>query len=95
MLDSGSDGIPGRIGTARLPSSGLERGGSGSQNSLTIAISVVTEKVETVHGNVDSNAVKRLMTNADQLVACFLYFYRMVATIMLRRLGPSVRTGLG
>ena len=30
-FDSGSDGIPGRIGTARLPSSGLEVGGSGSQ----------------------------------------------------------------
>ena len=31
MLDSGADGIPGWIGTARLPSSGPEEGGSGSQ----------------------------------------------------------------
>ena len=31
MSDSGSDGIPGWIGTAGLPSSGLEEGGSGSQ----------------------------------------------------------------
>ena len=31
MLDGGSDGIPGRIVIARLPSSGLEGDGSGSQ----------------------------------------------------------------
>ena len=34
MLDSGSDGIPCRIGTARFPTSGHDEGGSGIQTLL-------------------------------------------------------------
>ena len=91
MLDSRADGIPGLIGNDRLRSSGPEESGYSSQ-TFSRSRSRSLRTVGTVHGNVDSNAVKSLMSNADQIVAWFLYFYRMVAAIMLRRLCPSVAT---
>ena len=86
MLDSGADGIPGWIDTSRLPSLDLQEGGSVSHTlSRSRSRSLLKSR----------DRSQRLVSNADQVVAWFLYFYRMVATIVLHRLGPSLLTELG
>ena len=93
ILDSGVDGIPGCIGTARLSLSDPEECGSGRET-------VARSRSRSLLKSRDRSRERRFQCSKDFDVkrrpsGCVLCFYRMVETIMLRRLGPSVITGIG